>query len=70
MHAVLEGAEQIGSASNDTSLLFAQEAGRLLKRVHSHVIEERQRHQMVFPKALRTVSGFTGILSIRTPIAL
>ena len=66
---VLEGAEQVGSASNDT-VSVRPKGGRLLKSNHSHVIERRQRHQMVFPKALRTVSGFTGILSILTPIAL
>jgi hypothetical protein len=34
------------------------------------VIEGRQRHEPIFPSALRTVSGFTGMLSILTPIAL
>ena len=70
MHSVLEGAEQVGPAGDDTSILSAQGDGGLLERVHSHVSERRQRHQTVFPKALRTVSGLTGILSILTPMAL
>ena len=70
MYTVFEGAEQIGPAGDDPSLPLSQEDGCLLERAHGRVIEGRQRHEPIFPSALRTVSGFTGMLSILTPIAL
>ena len=54
MYTVLEAAEQIGSASNDTTLLLVQEVGRrFFKRVHGHMIKRRQRHQLDLPQSLK-----------------